>query len=101
MGMIRWWNELRDPRLKCERLGHYDRIETRRIMVTPARSRELGHPTLRCVAVVLKRVVRRCSCCGKTEVLRHIYDHAVQSLSLPDPDWNQLSTTGEIPWDPR
>ena len=88
---MRWLKELFRPRLKCERLGHREEPQQRRTFRWPPESRWAGVAD-RCAE---KRTV--CGRCGAQLAPWAITERRpIDSLSMPQPDWDRLRTDGVL-----
>ena len=87
--ILRFFRELREPMLKCERLGHKFRDQVETGLVSPADYR-------RGVADSIKR--RRCFCtrCGfkKPDDWYVVERKPIQNLSMPAEHFAELDNTG-------
>lgn len=98
--MPRWWRELRNPALKCERLGCHDirpHLMTGWCLPTEATGLQALRWRLDGAVAIAVRVTflvcRRCKFDDK--VNRHIeLLHPVHRLGLPAEDWEELRRSG-------
>lgn len=88
--MSRWWREMREPKLKCERLGHKRKTYRREGIVKPG-TFDFG--------VVALSVLEECSVChrcGDHSGWNRIKERGISSLSMPISDMNKLDETGAV-----
>jgi hypothetical protein len=87
---MRWWDELRNPALKCERLGHVMRDREVEVFYWP------GRGIMSCVATEAVEITPTCVCCGHTEDMRVEIERHLTGLTMPSQQWRQLRREGRL-----
>jgi len=85
---MRWWRELRDPALKCKRLGHKYREGSRRI-------RRETHE-FRSVCIDYEQRFKECSRCGHWQLLEERELDRYTGVSMPSSWWDEMRENGFI-----
>jgi hypothetical protein len=90
-GPVRWWSELRNPALRCERVGH-DRAGEWRRGYMPGRGGWMGG-----VAVRVRHEREVCKRCGvETEPWRPVEGQSktISSLTTSEDNWDKIGAGG-------
>lgn len=95
--MPRWWDELRNPELKCERVGHREVEVVERFYELPDPVKDIFHG--RFVAIDVTKTVTSCARCGQISVfaVHEEVRRGINSLSMPGYRWDRLNRDGWIP----
>lgn len=90
---MRWIREFFRPSLKCERLGHSFRPETRQVAAEGGGFRN--------VITIYDESWEVCSVCGAAEAIPDSRKMVTgfQSASLPSSFWNKMREDGFVFWD--
>ncbi len=84
MTMKRWWTELWNPSLKCERLSEHA------ITTKSVHGYRLPTRNERGVAVGLSGRIKVCKRCGFLEDAEHFNERKIDSLELDSDTWTRL-----------
>ena len=87
---MRWWRELKDPGLKCERVGHDPREERTAVFLYPPEHWS------RAVADRAVEVETRCRRCRKLFDSKIVERSGIHGLTMPSDRWERLRTNGRI-----
>ncbi len=85
---MRWWKELRDPALKCERVGHKYKDSTRRIR------REVHEHRIVCRDY--EQQIRTCSRCGHRMILGEKEVDWYTGVTMPQSMWDEIRSKGYV-----
>ncbi len=92
MTIKRWWAEVRNPALKCERLGH----NIRRFI-----QRGLKPGGIMAVATEYKRITEECTRCKYVQSTEDVEKDSIQSLTLPGDRMDRLKEDGWLEQGPK
>lgn len=87
--MMRWFDELFNPKLKCERLGHNMQNIATRVYLYPSKS-------YRGVADEAIEIVPTCSRCGHTEAMTIKTERTLNGLTMNGDRWDALERDGRL-----
>lgn len=86
---FRWWAELRNPTLKCVRLGHA--LETRKLFIM----RQAAERWL--IVTEHEAEFTRCRrCCYRSGPDNETYSKGFHSCQLPNETWRTMDTQGYV-----
>lgn len=94
MSLTRMLEEMRNPRLKCKRVGHNMRTETYRYYEESSREKDIFW--LRYVAVRVVYEQQRCVRCGHETSLEEVDRTGLHGLTMSDDMWEKMRREGRV-----
>lgn len=92
MNLLRWWRELRNPKLKCDRIGHDEEFRIQKVRREPT---GFSFRTVAEDAIRERKVCRRCHAVLSEWEDAEIVDRW-NGVTMPTEDWATMKENGVL-----